>query len=124
MAYKVLFADNSKMINEVMKFAFETKDFEAEFAGSYAQILAKIKHNKYDLIIIDIDLNGLSVVDKIRSLELNKNTEIFFLSKNSDVETKKTAKENGVSGWIVKPFIPEKLVKTIKLHLKRYISKS
>jgi len=121
MPYEILFADNSVMINEVMEYAFEIKEFNADFASTYSQISARISTKKYDLIIIDIDLNGFNLIDKIRKTEINKKTEIFFLSENSDIEIKKKAKNKEVSGWIVKPFIPEKLVKTIRIHLKKQL---
>lgn len=119
MSYKILFADDSRMINEVMEFALESEDFKADFSNTYAQVISKVRKNKYNLIIIDIQLNGFDVIKKIHKSEKNKNAEIFFLSENSDIEIKKKAKKNGVTGWIVKPFIPEKLVKRIKLYLQR-----
>ncbi|MBN2663035.1 MAG: response regulator [Bacteroidales bacterium] len=122
MPYNVLFADDSLMINEVMEFAFEEDDFNAHFANTYAQVNSKISNTNFDLIIIDIDLNGYNLIDKIKKSEKNKNTEIFFLSENTDIADKKKAKKMGVSGWIVKPFIPEKLVKTLRIHLKKNLS--
>lgn len=121
MPYNILFADDSIMINEVMEFAFEEDDFNVHFANTYAQVNSKISNFNFDLIIIDTDLNGFNLIDKIKKSEKNKNTEIFFLSENSDILDKKKAKIMGVSGWIVKPFIPEKLVKTLRIHLKNNI---
>lgn len=119
MSYKILFADDSAMINEVMEFAFDAEGLISDFASTFAQVNSKINTNKYDLILIDLNLNAYNLVERIKKSDQNNSTEVFFLSKNNDLENKKKAKSLGVSGWIVKPFIPEKLVKTLRRHLDK-----
>ncbi len=117
MAYKILFADDSRMINEVMTFAFENNDFEIETCLEQKQIEKKIQTKAFDIIIISQLLDGINFALEIRKSKLNKNTQLFIISKQADINLKKQAKQNKVDGWIIKPFIPEKLVKTLKFHL-------
>jgi two-component system chemotaxis response regulator CheY len=117
MAHKILFADDSQMINEVMKFAFENDEFIADIAQSEQKILEKINQNNYDLLIISSELNGIEIAKKVK--EKYKNKEIFIISKNNETNIKKLAKQNGVTGWIVKPLIPEKFVKTLRYYLNK-----
>ncbi len=124
MPFNILFADDSQMINEVMEFAFEEEDLKVDFALTFAQVLSKVKNKPYDLIVVDIDLNGFEILKRIKASEFNNHTEVFFLSENSEIEIKKRARAEGVTGWILKPFIPEKFVKTIKLYLQFYLKKS
>ena len=116
--HKLLFADESEMTNEVMKFAFEMDQFKIHIANSKEQIIELCKTQKFDLIIININFDGIKTAKEIEKIPLNSNTKILIISKSSDLETKKEAHKNNVSGWIVKPFVPEKLVKSIRFYIK------
>lgn len=119
MTPKILFADNSKMLTEVMQYAFENEKIKADYTTTYAKVLSLIKHNPYNLIIIDLNLNGFDVLKRIKTSELNKKAEVFFIVEDTHAEQKKNAAQNGVTGWILKPFIPEKFVKTIKQYINK-----
>lgn len=117
MSYKILFADDSKMINEVMVFAFEDDEFEIQTCISSGEIELKTKTTKYDIIILSYELDGINLGGKIKLSEINKNALVYILSKESDTNLKKMAKDNNIDGWITKPFIPEQLVKTLKFQI-------
>lgn len=119
MSYKILFADDSKIINEVMAFAFEDDEFEIQTCISSEEIELKTKTTEFDIIILSNELDGINLCRKIKLLEINKNAQIYILSKESDVNFKKIAKDNNVDGWITKPFIPEQLVKILKFQINK-----
>ena len=112
--YEILFADESEMINEVMQFAFELDQFNVTIANTKNHIIEKCKTKKFDLIIVSIDFEGINISKEIQKTSQNSNTKIIIISKTSDIETKREAKKNNISGWIQKPFVPEKLVKSIR----------
>ncbi len=69
-----------------------------------------------DLIITDINmpkLDGFGVIRAVRSDHAHDNTPILVLSTESEQESKDIAKDAGATGWIVKPFDPEGLVKLV-----------
>lgn len=119
MSYKILFADDSKIINEVMAFAFEDDESEIQTCISLEEIELKTKTTAFDIIILSNELDGINLCRKIKLLEINKNAQIYILSKESDVNFKKIAKDNNVDGWITKPFIPEQLVKILKFQINK-----
>ncbi len=116
--YHILFADNSEMINEVMQFAFEMDSFTVDTEINREEIIKKISSIKYDLIIISLEFDALKICNISKESEQNQQTPILIISTSNDKEIKKKAKSKGVSGWIIKPFVPEKLVKSIRLFLK------
>lgn len=74
----------------------------------------------FDLLISDInmpEMNGLELSSKIKSDERYKNKPIIVLTTESSDDMKAKGKEIGVTGWMVKPFNNEKLVKSIKMVL-------
>ena len=69
------------------------------------------------LVITDINMpnmDGLTLVKKLRAMPAYKHVPILVLTTEMDPAKKKIAKEAGATGWIVKPFIPEQLLGTIR----------
>ncbi|MCK4875337.1 MAG: response regulator [Sulfurimonas sp.] len=74
----------------------------------------------YDLLISDINmpqLNGLDLAATLKQSDAFKNKPILILTTESSAEMKAKGKEIGVTGWLVKPFSDEKLVKAMKMVL-------
>ena len=121
MAIKILFSDTSEMVNEVMLFAFENEGFNVTIAKTPEEILNIIKKEFFDLIIVNWEFNTEdNLFKKIKQNSAYKDTKIFAISNTDNLEVKKTAKQNGVSGWITKAFIPEQLVKAIRYFMLKY----
>ena len=117
MSYKILFADDSRMINEVMAFTFIKNGFDIKTCNNIDEIEEKTKNFTFDIIIISQKLNGIKITEKLKKNGINANALFFILSNKTDISIKKEAKKHKVDGWIVKPFIPEKLTRTIKYHM-------
>jgi two-component system, chemotaxis family, chemotaxis protein CheY len=74
----------------------------------------------FDLLISDVNmpqLDGLALVTEIKQLDAFKTKPILILTTESSAQMKARGKEIGVTGWMVKPFSDEKLVKSIKMVL-------
>jgi two-component system chemotaxis response regulator CheY len=74
----------------------------------------------FDMLISDVnmpEMNGLDLARAIKSDERYKTKPIIVLTTESSEQMKMTGKEIGVTGWMVKPFNDEKLVKSIKMVL-------
>ena len=68
----------------------------------------------FDGIILDLGLprlDGLSVVRQLRAAGVT--TPILVLTTESEPEKKNLAREAGATGWMVKPFDPDRLIATI-----------
>jgi two-component system chemotaxis response regulator CheY len=69
------------------------------------------------LVITDVNMpnmDGLTLVKKLRGLAAYKHVPILVLTTEMDPAKKKEAKDAGATGWIVKPFVPEQLLGTIR----------
>lgn len=74
----------------------------------------------FDLLVSDVNMpqmNGLTLAGKIKEEERFKNKPILILTTESSAEMKQKGKTLGVTGWMVKPFSDEKLLKSIKFVL-------
>ena len=69
------------------------------------------------MIITDINmprLDGFGFIEAVREDEAYRATPILVLTTESDPAKKNRAREAGATGWIVKPFHPDKLVEAIR----------
>ena len=72
---------------------------------------------RVQLVITDINMpqmDGLTLVKKLRQLLAYMHVPILVLTTEMDPEKKKIAREAGATGWIVKPFEPIQLLATIR----------
>jgi two-component system chemotaxis response regulator CheY len=58
--------------------------------------------------------DGISLIKDLRTLPNYKFTPMLMLTTESGMDKKQQGKEAGATGWIVKPFNPDQLLKTIK----------
>ncbi|HON18231.1 MAG TPA: response regulator [Salinivirgaceae bacterium] len=116
MGKKILIVDDSESIREVVSFTLENAGHEVIKAVDGQDALKYLDGQKFDLIITDLhmpNLNGIELIKKVRVIEEYKFIPILFLTTESQTSKKMEAKEAGATGWIVKPFVPEKLLEAI-----------
>jgi two-component system chemotaxis response regulator CheY len=69
-----------------------------------------------DLVITDVNMpnmDGISLVRELRLLPQYKGVPLLVLTTEASVERKMEGKQAGATGWIVKPFNPERLLETV-----------
>ena len=68
------------------------------------------------LAIVDINmprLDGIALVRALRQADKSRFIPILILTAETRRERREEARQAGATGWIVKPFSPEKLVETV-----------
>ncbi|MFQ3250703.1 MAG: CheY-like chemotaxis protein [Glaciecola sp.] len=90
---------------------------KVEFVNSGRRAFASLSCNKYDLVLMDINLpdtNGIYIVDQIVSKDLmNADTPIIMLTGNKNKQTIREAVDRGAQGYIVKPLFRPTLDKLL-----------
>jgi two-component system chemotaxis response regulator CheY len=77
--------------------------------------------SNFDLVITDVnmpEMDGLTLVRELRGLESYRHTPLLVLTTEATAERKMEGREAGATGWLVKPFNPEKLLATVAKVLK------
>lgn len=118
MAY-ILIIDDNAVIRDVVKFTLQTRH-SVTMAENGREGIELAMSSDFDLIITDIsmpEMDGIEFVTEIRKKKSYANTPILILTANLE-ENKQKIKESGASGWILKPFEPDKLLETIDEVLK------
>jgi len=116
MARRILTVDDSSTMRQMIAFTLKGAAFDVLEAEDGVHALEVAKGKKLDLIITDVNMprmDGLTLVARLRALPEFKFTPILVLTTESDQSMKLRGKEAGATGWIVKPFSPEKLLEVV-----------
>jgi two-component system, chemotaxis family, chemotaxis protein CheY len=126
MAKRVIIVDDSRAVVATAELALEgligsgVIEFKAYL--NPLELLGALQSGSenFDLLISDVnmpEMNGLELAKAIKSDDRYKTKPIIVLTTESSESMKMAGKEIGVTGWMVKPFNDEKLVKSIKMVL-------
>lgn len=112
----VLVVDDSESIREVVKFTLENNGYDVILGNNGKDAISYLDGRLIDIIITDLhmpEMDGIELIRVIRGMENYASTPILFLTTESQVSKKMEAKEAGATGWIIKPFAPQKLIMAI-----------
>jgi len=113
---KILVVDDSTSMRQMVKFALQTSGHEIVEAADGSAGLTAARQGTFDLVLTDVNMpimNGIELAKELRKLPAFKFTPILMLTTESDTSKKMEGKAAGVTGWIVKPFQPAKLISTV-----------
>ncbi len=116
MSKKVLTVDDSKTMRDMVSFTLKSVGFEVIEAEDGKDALAKLGDGKVDVVITDLNMpnmDGFELIRNLRARSTHKFTPILMLTTEGDDTKKQEGKNAGATGWIVKPFNPEKLVQVV-----------
>ncbi len=114
---KILIGDISDTILDVLEFTFEKRNFAVMTARNSSGLLSALEEQDSDMVLLNThleDIEGIELVLKIK--EKKPQIPILFMSNSQNFELKLNARKLGVDGWILKPFIAERLVEAIEAH--------
>jgi two-component system, chemotaxis family, chemotaxis protein CheY len=116
MTKRILTIDDSKTIRDMLMLTLADAGFEVLQAIDGQDGLDVLDKEQVDLVITDINMprmDGYEVIRRMRSNAAYKSMPILVLTTESEVEKKNLARVAGATGWMVKPFDPDRLIATI-----------
>jgi two-component system KDP operon response regulator KdpE len=116
---RVLIVDDDPQIRRVMRTTLEAKGNDVDEAGSGEQALELARSEKYDLIILDINLPGKSGIETCREIRTLTTTPIIMLTVRDAGEDKIEALDAGAFDYVTKPFAMGELLARIRAVLRR-----
>ena len=116
-AKKILAVDDSVSIRKSISFILGQEGYEVVEAVDGNDALAKARAEKFDLVITDINMPGMDGIELIKNLRQEagyKFTPLIALTTENQMSKMEEGKAAGATGWIVKPFVAEKLLAVVK----------
>ena len=116
-----LIVDDSTVTRSLIRAAIEDiEDLNIEEAHSGFEALKILPRQSFDILLVDInmpDINGLELLNFIKTNEHYKTIPVIIISTESSEEDRKKGISLGAAGYLTKPFSPDDLQETVKKHL-------
>ncbi|RAU22264.1 response regulator [Paramagnetospirillum kuznetsovii] len=113
----VLAVDDSKTMRDMVSFTLRGAGYTVVEADNGVTALKALQAAaKVDVIITDVnmpEMDGITLVRKIRAQPQHAGTPVLILTTESDQSKKDEGRSAGATGWIVKPFSPDKLLQIV-----------
>ena len=120
MSDKVLIVDDDPAICKLLEKVMRSCELEPAVANSGAQALAVLETNRFDLILLDVelgDIDGFDVIQTIRAR--NDTTPVMIVSGRSEDYDMLYGLSLGADDYVTKPFRPQILGGKAKALIRR-----
>jgi DNA-binding response OmpR family regulator len=117
---RILIIEDEPGISTFLKEGLEEEGFDTETAGNGIRGLQKAQSGKFDLILMDWMLPGLSGVEVTTELrKSDPHTPIIFLTAKDTVQDTILGLRSGANDYLKKPFSFEELLERIRVHFRK-----
>ncbi len=117
----ILIIDDEIEICKSIKMILEYENYSVDYSTDPKRALEMIKSNKYDSILLDIQMpgmNGFEVLDWLR--KYNYSTPVVIISAYGNLENAVKATKLGAFDFIEKPIDRDKLIISVRNAVKHY----
>ncbi|EQC44356.1 ATP-binding protein [Bacteriovorax sp. Seq25_V] len=120
---KILVVDDEESNRQLMNLYMSKLGVNIDFCDNGADSIPMVIDNKYDLVLMDIQmpgLDGVQTLKEIREFERMNNldsTKIFAFTANVFKEQLDEYRDQGFSGYLLKPFKKSDIVDFIRTNL-------
>lgn len=123
--YRILVVDDEEDICEILAFNLRNAGYDVDTVNSAEDALFKMK-NDYDLLLLDIMMEGISGLKLAQLLreDYNNNTPIIFISALDTESDILNGFNRGGDDYIPKPFSIKQVLARVKAVLARYSNHS
>lgn len=117
MSKTILAVDDSASIRQMVAFTLKGAGYEIVEAVDGQDGLNKSRTKTFNLVLTDQNMpvmDGLTLIKSLRAMPAYKTVPILMLTTESGEAMKIQGKAAGATGWLVKPFDPQKLLEVVK----------
>lgn len=115
----ILVVDDEPQIVKVMRGYLEQAGYRVVTAGDGPGALAQYRHEKPDLVVLDLNLPGMDGLDVARRIREQANTPILMLTARVEESDRLVGLELGADDYVLKPFSPKEVVARVRAVLRR-----
>lgn len=116
---KILVVEDNTEINNMISDYLRKKQFECTQAFSGTEALLHLRERRFDVIILDLMLPGITGNELIEKIKPELTTPVIILSAKDELTTKVNALMLGADDYITKPFELEELYARISVQLRK-----
>jgi DNA-binding NtrC family response regulator len=107
---KILIIDDELIMRESLAGWLERDGYAIETAGSGEEGLTKMKDTRFDILLVDIKMEGMSGLDVLREVKAtDPDVAVVMITAYGSISTAIEAMKSGACEYLLKPFDPNEL---------------
>ncbi|MFC6441088.1 response regulator [Bowmanella sp. JS7-9] len=117
MSKSILIVDDSSSIRQMVEVTLKSASYQVTAAVDGQDALDQCKFKRFDFVLTDQNMprmDGLTLIKNLRAMAAYKTVPIVVLTTEASNDMKMQGKAAGATGWMVKPFDPDKLLEVLK----------
>jgi DNA-binding NtrC family response regulator len=113
--HKILVVDDEKIVRESLFHWFEDEGYSVDTAENALDALKQFDKGKYDLILLDMKMPGMSGLELLSKIkEIDKDSIVILITAFASVPTAIQALKEGAYDYVTKPVDPDELNNLVK----------
>ena len=121
-AGKILIVDDEPQIRRVMRVILAGENYEVVEARSGEAALLRFREFLPDLVLLDLNMPGMSGLETCRALRETSDVPIVVLTVRHEEEEKVEVLDAGADDYVTKPFGKQELLARIRAALRRSVA--
>lgn len=113
MSKHILVVDDSNSIRQMVQVTLKSANYQVTTAEDGQAALDLCKTSQYDFVLTDQNMprmDGLTLIKSLRQMASYRKTPLIVLTTEASDSMKAKGRAAGATGWMVKPFDPQKLL--------------
>jgi DNA-binding NtrC family response regulator len=107
---RVLVVDDELIMRKSLSRWIERDGYQVETAASGEEALKKLKDARFDILLVDIKMEGMSGIEVLKRIkETDPDTAVVMITAYGSIATAIEAMKNGARDYLLKPFDPNEL---------------
>lgn len=119
MAARILVVDDERPLVESIRFALQREGHEVAEAADGQKALELARSGRFDLVVLDVMLPGMSGFEVCRVLRQESDVPILLLTARSDEADRVVGLDLGADDYVTKPFSMRELLARVRAALRR-----
>jgi two-component system KDP operon response regulator KdpE len=115
----ILVVDDDPQIRRVMRVTLTGQGYEVDDAKSGDGALEKLREARFDLVLLDMNLPGMSGIEVCHAIRSQSEIGIIMLTVRDSEEDKVAALDAGADDYVTKPYNASELLARIRAALRR-----
>jgi two-component system KDP operon response regulator KdpE len=116
---RILVVDDEPQLRRALRSTLSALGFVVADAETGEAALEKLREDRFDLVLLDINLPGLSGIETCRAIRARSDIGVLMLTVRDRAEDKIQALDAGADGYVTKPFDVNELLARIRSTLRR-----
>ena len=116
---KILAVDDNPQMQKLVTANLEARGYTVEIASSGEEAQGVFAEGKFDLVLLDLILPGISGIDVCLWIRRQSDVPIVVLSAREDEDLKVRALDAGADDYVTKPFSQEEMLARVRAVLRR-----